>query len=171
AVPTGDTYTASVPRTFPLLREYERPAAEGLIAGSSLSVPPGSVAAVVSRRGQLTDLLSAGSHPVQPEGLPGLAASTRMNPSMGAKVPAAVYLLDLRPVTEIPWSVDLAVTGSRPGHMVARLEGRVGLQIADSRRFATEWLAAAIRHARAEKAGQSQSFRLSTSAGAEKIAL
>src|SRR5207247_10229125 len=65
----------------------------------------------------------------------------------------------------------LAVTGSRPGHMVARLEGRVGLQIADSRRFATEWLAAAIRQARAEKSGQSQAFRLTTSAGAEKTAV
>src|SRR5438067_7788023 len=102
--------------SFPLLREYERSASEGLILGSSITVPNGYVAAVVTRGGKLTDILPRGMHPVQPETLPGLAASTRIKPAVGIPLPVAVYLVDIRPVRDIPWSLGLDVSGGRPGH-------------------------------------------------------
>ena len=53
-----------------------------------------------------------------------------MKPVMGTKVPGAVYLLNLNPLRDLPWALELEVPGdAREGRKVARVVGRLGLQV------------------------------------------
>src|SRR6266540_4665745 len=98
----GGVMSKTFPETeicaVPLLQEYGSTVREGLAVGSYLEVPAGTAAAVVTPGDKLADLLPAGTHPVQQDILPGLAASVRMKSQAGARVPAAVYLLRLGPL-------------------------------------------------------------------------
>lgn len=130
--------------------------------GGTLQVPYGTVAGIFTRSGQLTDVLPPGNHAVLPQTLPGLARMTRMNATAGAVVPAAAFLLNMAPVTEVPWSLDLFLTqGQRGGHYVTSLEGRFGLQVTDPPRCLAGLVGGAKQVAGAQTEPM-QSFRLAT---------